>query len=273
MSHQAHILVVDDEAAVRFMLKHALQTEGYQVTLSASAEEALVHLQTTPFDLALVDLKMPGQDGLSLLAQIRASWPQTAVILLTAFASLESAITALRYGALDYLIKPSPIEEIRASVRRGLIYHQAERRQQELISEIIAWAREVNTTSQPPLRPFTLPLPVGGDRTIGNQEQNPDALSLDPEFHTATLRGRTLSLTPTEFSLLAALVAAGGRVVPCRVLAHAVYDKDYPEPEARALLKPHLKRLRRKLQTDPGQPSPLENVRGIGYRWHPAETT
>lgn len=265
MDNTPRILIVDDEAAIRFMLQEALQDEGYQVTQAASAEEALTCLEADTFDLAMVDLKMTGRDGLFLLAQMRARWPQTGVILLTAYASLDSSIAALRHGALDYLIKPSSIEEICASVRRALIRQQSERHRRQLLQDIVSRLHELDATieadlprprSLPEIRSETSPAQTGG-------------LQLDLGQHTASLNGHSLDLTPTEFTLLATLVAAAGQVVSCRALARSVYGHDYPEVEARELIKSPLKRLRRKLQIDPATPNPLQNIRGVGYRWLP----
>ena len=103
---QGKILVVDDDSSIRNTLKEVLSRENYQVTTASSGEEALSLMREITFDLALLDLKMAGMDGLSLMKEIRRRAPLTGVIMLTGYATLESAIGALRQGAHDYLLKP-----------------------------------------------------------------------------------------------------------------------------------------------------------------------
>src|SRR5512136_1631560 len=95
------ILVVDDEEGIRYFLERFLTREGFQVVTAPSGEAALTRLASTEFDVVLLDLKMKGIGGLEVLADLRRRWPATSVIILTAHASLESAVEALRRGAHD----------------------------------------------------------------------------------------------------------------------------------------------------------------------------
>ena len=114
------ILVVDDEAAERITLGEVLRLEGYHVTLAASGEQALAIVRQEPmFDLAILDLRLPGMDGLQVLDGIRRISAETIVILITGYGTLETAVQALRKGAYDFLLKPSPVEEVLVAVRRG----------------------------------------------------------------------------------------------------------------------------------------------------------
>ena len=118
---KASILVVDDEPAMRLLLSSILTDEGYQVTSAASAEEALRLIATRHYHLVLTDLKMPGISGLELLAQVKRDDPDTAVIILTAFGTVEGAVEAMRKGAVHYLLKPlANPDELRLTVRRVL---------------------------------------------------------------------------------------------------------------------------------------------------------
>ncbi len=111
---------VDDDPSIRSTLKEVLSRESYQVVTAGSGEEALNVMRGTSFDLALLDLKMAGMDGLSLMKEIRRRSPFTGIIMLTGYATLESAIGALRQGAHDYLLKPCEPDLLKDSIREGL---------------------------------------------------------------------------------------------------------------------------------------------------------
>ena len=117
---QARLLVVDDEESLRITTAAILEKEGYVVDTASSGDEAIGLLQELPYDLVLTDLHMEGGDGLSVLGQIRRQAPLTISVVLTGFASVESAIAALQEGAYDYLIKPCDIDSMRHTIRRGV---------------------------------------------------------------------------------------------------------------------------------------------------------
>src|SRR6266545_7082395 len=106
MTPQNTILVVDDEDPLRLSLSLILQKENYRVETAANADEALKCLQLREYDLIFLDLNLPGMSGIDLLVEIHRRVPQMPVVILTAYAALESAIQAIRLGARDYLIKP-----------------------------------------------------------------------------------------------------------------------------------------------------------------------
>ena len=118
-SPTARILVVDDESAIRYSITKTLQRVGYQVDSAASGEEALQMMSQSHFDVILTDIRMPGISGVELLAQVKEHAPDAIVILLTGYASLDTAVESLRLGAHDYLIKPSSSQDIRAAGRPG----------------------------------------------------------------------------------------------------------------------------------------------------------
>jgi two-component system, NtrC family, response regulator AtoC len=118
---KASILVVDDEPAMRLLLSSVLKDEGHDVTAAATGEEALQLIATRHYHLVLTDLKMPGISGLELLTQVKRDDPGTAVIILTAFGTVEGAVEAMRKGAVHYLLKPlANPDELRLTVRRAL---------------------------------------------------------------------------------------------------------------------------------------------------------
>ncbi|MDQ3811551.1 MAG: response regulator, partial [Chloroflexota bacterium] len=121
------LLVVDDEASVAVTMAAILERDGYEVATCTNGSEAMRALRESAFDLVLTDLRLDDADGLSIINEACRIQPDTVSIILTGYASLESAIKALRQGAYDYLIKPCDVEELRAVVARGI-----ERRQLSL---------------------------------------------------------------------------------------------------------------------------------------------
>jgi two-component system response regulator PilR (NtrC family) len=114
------ILVVDDELSMREFLSILLEREGYDVSVAGSAEEALRMMESALFDLVLSDVNMPGLSGIELLARIKNTSPETAVLMLTAFSTSEQAVEAMKLGAYDYICKPFKNEEIKLLVKNAL---------------------------------------------------------------------------------------------------------------------------------------------------------
>jgi len=235
MTKQIRTLVVDDEAGIRFFLEETLRQAGYAVVTASSGEEALDRLREAPFDLAVLDLKLGGRvDGLRVLEAVKWRWPKTAVIILTAHGSLESAIAAIREGVDGYLLKPVEPDEVRQAVQEAL--HRRER---------LTRSKEA-------------------DEEEHLLQQGP--FSVDLKKHLATVDGRPLDLTPGEFKLLLYLMQNAQRVVSPRELVRAArgYECEY-EWEARDTIKWYIHRLRRKVEPDPSSPRHILNVRGVGY--------
>src|SRR5258705_10946940 len=120
LHHEVRLLVVDDEECLRITTAAILEKEGYTIDTGASGDEALSLLATTDYDLVLTDLHMEGGDGLSVMTTIRRQAPLTISVVLTGFASVESAIAALQEGAYDYLVKPCDIDSMKHTIRRGV---------------------------------------------------------------------------------------------------------------------------------------------------------
>jgi putative two-component system response regulator len=120
MERQSKVLIVDDDQFALQSMVRALEGESYEVVTAASGLEAIDLLRQDSFDLVLTDLKMPGVDGLVVLRKVREIAPQAVVLILTGYASLESAIEALRQGAYDYLVKPCSDDELKLKIAEGL---------------------------------------------------------------------------------------------------------------------------------------------------------
>jgi DNA-binding response OmpR family regulator len=242
------ILIVDDEEGIRYFLERFLTREGYQVTTASSGEAALARLVSTEFDLVLLDLKMKGIGGLDVLADLHQRWPATSVIILTAHASLESAVEALRRGAHDYLFKPCRTLDLRESIRAGLIKRREQLQLRQLASTSIA--------PQPPPGPIES---APADRFLKH-----NGLIVDPIRHIVTLDGALLELSPTEFDLLAYLVSEAPRVVPPQELIREVQGYASDAVEAAETIRSHMYHIRRKMQTTAGR-AVIVTVRGVGY--------
>ena len=120
------ILIVDDEEAIRLLLEETLKHQGYRTRAASSADEALAALSLKHFDLVLSDVRMPGMDGLGLLAEIGKRHEDVGVLLLTACDDVSMAVRAMKMGALDYVVKPLRIHEINRTIQRALDRHQKE---------------------------------------------------------------------------------------------------------------------------------------------------
>ncbi|HEY7350920.1 MAG TPA: response regulator [Ktedonobacterales bacterium] len=133
---QGRILVVDDEPGVLTTIQAILKMEGYDVRGAASGHDALNILREQAFDLILTDLRLGSDDGLEMLAELRKLAPDTVAIVLTGYASLESAIEAMRQGAYDYLVKPTDVEELKLTVARALERQRLQRELAERVGEL-----------------------------------------------------------------------------------------------------------------------------------------
>jgi two-component system response regulator HydG len=140
MSTKANLLVVDDELIVRDSLDKWFREEGYDVTVAESAQDALTKMAAKRFDLALVDIKMPGTDGVELQRRMHEIDPEMIVIIMTGYASVETAVAALKNGAYDYVSKPFDPDDIAHSVHNALSHKRAEQenvRLRETVASVI----------------------------------------------------------------------------------------------------------------------------------------
>jgi len=253
-----HILVVDDEKTIRMVIADALEAEGYYVHTAASPTEALQIFDQTPCDLALIDLKMPGaMDGIGLLKELRRRSPQTVIIMLTGFATFDSAIAAMREGAFDYLTKPASIAQIVASAERGLAKRREDIRRQELIAQLEQTLHSLRTESES----------IQSPTNVSERFTRTSSLVID-RYKRLVIRGvDLLDLTSTEFDILDYLARHADRVVTASELVKATQGYDLIEADARPIIRVHIQRLRQKLEDDPDNPRFITTVRSKGYRF------
>ncbi len=274
MTQPAQILVVDDEQNIRLTLSALLSRAGHTVTVAASGEEAVALFERQHYDLMLVDLQMPGINGIQVVEALRKRNLDTVVIVLTGHGSLETAIQGMHQGVFDYMLKTSDPSQIIDRVAAGLQDRAMKQRQKALISAIGAAAQELSG-GQPEA---SAPLPVAppppaapppsaspGVAAVSDRLVQIGQLQLDTWHQTATLGGRSLNLTPTEFRLLLCLAEHAGQMLSYTQLVRCAQGYEASDMEAGELIKPHIHHLRQKIEPDPSAPRYLLNVRGKGY--------
>ena len=235
------ILIVDDEEAVRFFTADGLSRAGWQVYEADSGEKALSIMKETPCDVMLLDLRMAGMDGLVVMRQTKERWPETMIIIMTAYASIDSAIEAVRQGAFDYLRKPCSVDDIITCANQALAEKEKLDRQRQL-------ARRTNAK------------PTAAAESVSGNKFQTGALEINLGSHTVSLAGRPISLTPTEYGLLEILAQAPGQPTSLKRLIEEGLGYDPNDPQAQETLRVHVSRLRRKLDS-----RYILTVRGGGY--------
>ena len=223
-----HVLVVDDEKALRDFVRRNLEVRNYLVETAANGLEALAKLQQQSFDLIILDLMMPNMDGLETTRRVRTN-SRVPIIVLTALGEETDKIQAFEFGVDDYLTKPFGVGELLARVRAVL------RR--------TSWEQQA---------------PSEGEKLIHRA-----GVSIDLDRRRVTYKEREIDLTPTEFNLLYQLMREAGKVLTHRDLLQRVWGQEYGgETE---YVRVYIGRLRSKLEEDPNSPSLLITERGIGY--------
>jgi DNA-binding response OmpR family regulator len=256
---------VDDEANLRRTVARILQRAGFEVTTAASGKEGLALLSQHSFDLVYMDIRMPDVDGLEALKTIHMNFPKLPVILFTGQPDLNSAVGALRHGAVDYLQKPLKPELIIERARTTLANLERERRRKELESQIDALQTELRNLENGAASGKDLastPLADDDERYLKRGK-----LVLD--LHTRRVKvgqERTVDLPPTAFDYLLVLTRHAPRVVDYQTLVTEAQGYQAEVREAQELTKWHIHHLREALEPDAKRPSLIINVRGTGYR-------
>ncbi len=256
----ARLLIVDDERTTRLSLSEIFTLRGAHVVTAADGQEALSRLRESAIDLIVLDLKMPSMSGLQVAEEAQLISPGTVIILLTAHASVDSAIGALRQGVFDYILKPAQPRTIVEVVERALVKRQEYLRRQDLVGlmEQTVSALRGGDTLRGPTADLAPPAAPTGVIQVG-------PIRVDLQRREAAVSDQPLLLTPTEFDTLAYLMRHADRVVSCRELVRAVHGYDTTEHEARPIMRVHIHRLRQKIESDSEHPERLLTVRAAGY--------
>lgn len=237
---KSNILVVDDEPVARQSLSDILRLEGYTVNAVPNGQAAVEYVRTHPVELMVVDLRMPGMDGLEVVQVVNQISPETEVILLTAFGTTESAIQALRLRIHDYLLKPASPAQVIASIKKGLSRRDARLKIRGGIT---------NMDVDEGIAEFSLK----------------DGTHIDLSRRQVRKKDQIIHLTPAEGRLLRVLIENPGRVYSHRELVLLVQGYDTSQREAPEILRPLVSRLRHKLETFPALSERVVSVRGTGY--------
>ncbi|MDQ1037969.1 two-component system response regulator MprA [Streptomyces sp. V3I8] len=227
-----NLLLAEDDRAIRHALERALTLEGYAVTAVADGVQALAQAHRTPPDVLVLDVMMPGIDGLQVCRVLRAEGDRTPILMLTALVETADRIAGLDAGADDYVVKPFDVEEVFARLR--------------------ALLRRTVAPEDAPGEPRHLP-----DGRIAAA-----GLRLDPQARRVWRGPREIELTRTEFDLLELLVRNAGIVLDHTIIYDRIWGYDFG-PGSKNLAV-YVGYLRRKLD-EPGVPSRIHTVRGVGY--------
>ena len=237
---KSNILVVDDEPVARQSLSEILRLEGYAVNSVPNGQAAVEYVRTHPVELVVVDLRMPGMDGLEVVQVVNQISPETEVILLTAFGTTETAIQALRLRVHDYLLKPAPPSQVVNSVKKGLARREA---------RLKARGGNASMEVEEGIAEFSLK----------------DGTHIDLSRRQIRKKDQIIHLTPAEGRLLRVLIENPGRVYSHRELVLLVQGYDTSQREAPEILRPLVSRLRHKLEAFPSLSDRIVSVRGTGY--------
>ncbi len=227
-----NLLLAEDDRAIRHALERALTLEGYEVTAVADGVQALAQAHRTPPDVLVLDVMMPGIDGLQVCRVLRAEGDRTPVLMLTALVETADRIAGLDAGADDYVVKPFDVEEVFARLR--------------------ALLRRTGAPDGVPGEPRRMP----GDQVTAA------GLRIDPQARRVWRGPREIELTRTEFDLLELLARNAGIVLDHTTIYDRIWGYDFG-PGSKNLAV-YVGYLRRKLD-EPGVPSPIHTVRGVGY--------
>jgi DNA-binding response OmpR family regulator len=225
------VLVVDDEPVLVDTIRYNLRREGYEVQVAGDGNEAIKLAQSASPDLVVLDLMLPGIDGLEVCRQLRRD-STVPILMLTAKDDEVDKIVGLEVGADDYMTKPFSMRELLARVR--------------------AMLRRSRMQQQPAAADAAQPVRSGD-------------LEADPLQRRVALRGTSLQLKPKEFDLLVYLMQQKGRVLTRDQLLEKVWG--YTFGGDTRTVDVHIRWLREKIEEDPGNPRRLETVRGVGYRF------
>jgi DNA-binding response OmpR family regulator len=223
-----HILVVDDDALLRRSLAFNLEQAGFRASTSATAEDALAQTQLDRPDLVLLDIGLPGMDGLDALRQMKTRLGLP-VIFVTARRRELDEVLGLELGADDYITKPFDFDVLLAHIKAVL-----------------------RRAGPPPAELATVQPLVVGD------------LMIDPTGHLVTIGGRPVELTPREFDLLHAFALHPNQVLSTDDLLNSVWGAEFAgQPQ---VVYVHVRWLREKLEEDPNHPHRILTIRGVGYK-------
>jgi two-component system, OmpR family, response regulator RegX3 len=222
----ARILVVEDEPAIAEAVSYALSDAGYEVDAVGDGDDAVEAARARPYDLMILDLLLPGMQGVDVCRTLRAE-SDLPIVMLTARDAEVDRVVGLEVGADDYVTKPFSVAELVSRVRALLRRRELDRSRTAVVQK------------------------VGG-------------LHIDVTRHSASIDGKPLPLTRSEFRLVTLLASEPGRVFTRDELVRHLWESDFVGD--RRAIDVHVSNLRRKLEAEPRHPQRLVTVRGVGYK-------
>lgn len=258
------ILIIDDEPNLRRSLGLILQRAGYFITTASNAAEAIHLLQAGAFDLTFLDIKLPDQNGIQLLPRIRELYPEMPILILTAHATLDTAIGAVRLGARDYLLKPIDPETILNRVE-SILKEEKPKRRREITTQMQNLLAELQSIDRK-------------ETSVVSAQKTPTAkdparylkcgpLVLDRHTHSVQYNDSNTSLPPSTFDYLVTLVRHSPHPVTYEKLV--VESQGYQHlsrAEAREISRWQMHEIRRLLEPNPRHPQLIITERDVGYR-------
>ncbi len=243
-SRPARVLVADDEPVIRETVGFNLRREGLDVVFAEDGPSALEAVREHHPDVVVLDIMMPGMDGFEVSRRVREE-STVPILLLSARGEEIDRIVGLEMGADDYLVKPFAMRELVARVR--------------------AMLRRVRMTSAPPATANDAMVDTVATPPSSGEVLRAGDVEIDAPRRRATVKGTEIELKPKEFDLLLYFVRHPGIVLSRDALLREVWGYDYPVDTR--TVDVHVRWLRKKIEQDPSEPSRIETMRGLGYRF------
>ena len=265
-----NILIVDAEANARAQLVESLQQKGYRVQEAASGAEALTALQQTPIDLMVLEMALPKLPGVEVMRRARQMHRNLLIMVLTAHASVESAIAAVKVGVVDYMLKPCHPDDIALTIERALDERAQRLRQQHLLNMV---GEAIDALREPTPAPEPLPTTTATVPEVLQDSLRVGALVLDCQRRLLTVKmnpPRTVELTEGEVSILVALMGKPNQVFTYKQLAKSALGYENMDKwTVESVIRSTVFRLRHKIEDGPDAPRVICTVRGRGYYFSP----
>jgi two-component system, OmpR family, alkaline phosphatase synthesis response regulator PhoP len=259
------ILVAEDEEITRRAILRSLQLRGYSVKGVSNGRDVLEFISNQRVDLILLDIRMPDVDGIQVLKWMQEKMIHIPVIILTAYASTDSAIAAVKAGAADYLIKPQSIKEIHAVIEKTLLKKQKEGDTFHLVNLM---EEALSILKTPPSDDQSEDGPARATDSTTIKRLIVDRPELNVIINPNTPQQRVVPLTLNQVDLLQYFIDHTDRVLKCAQIATgALHYPNLNEDEAQNIIRPHILRLRRKIEDDPAHPTFIQTIRNGGYRF------
>jgi DNA-binding response OmpR family regulator len=269
----AKILVADDEDNARSALVRGLQLMGYSAEGVRDGKQVLDALQQEHYDIMVLDLRMPEMDGVQVMNYLRTHNLDIAVIVLTAYGTIDSAIAAVKAGAVDYLLKPQHISDIEEAIQKALKHRSSQHQHRQLVGILEEALQVLNGVPQRGEIATAIP-------SINKEKKNTQRFAYNPVLRRLQIYQeeagtyQLIELTVSQAAILNYFMEHENKVITNRDLVHSALGyHDMSEKEAENIIRPHILRLRRKIESDPENPRLICTIRGAGYTFSLRDST